>query len=60
MITSGNKFRASIPESRRIVVKIGSRVIVRKTGRPDVARIKSIVKQVAQLHKAGYHFIFGT
>ena len=35
---SGEKFRQTLPESRRIVVKIGSKVIVDPRGRPDRRR----------------------
>ena len=50
-INSGDKFRQSLPESRRVVVKIGSRVIVRKSGKPDKARIKRLVLQLAAMHR---------
>lgn len=56
-INSGDKFRQTVPESRRVVVKIGSRVIVRKTGKPDNARIKSLVQQLAAMHRAGYELV---
>ncbi|MCL1909503.1 MAG: glutamate 5-kinase [Kiritimatiellaeota bacterium] len=57
MINSGMKFRQTLPESRRVVVKIGSRVIVRKTGRPDTARIRALVEQVASLRRDGYEVV---
>ena len=38
---------------QRIIVKIGSNVLTRKDGLPDVNRIKHIVKQVAQIKKTG-------
>ena len=56
-INSGDKFRQSLPESRRVVVKIGSRVIVRKSGKPDKARIKRLVLQLAAMHRAGYELV---
>lgn len=56
-MNSGEKFRQTVPESRRVVVKIGSRVIVRKTGKPDNARIQSLVLQLAQMHRAGYEVV---
>ena len=31
--------RSAVEGARRIVVKIGSRVLVQKTGRPDLTRI---------------------
>ena len=57
IINSGDKFRQTVPESRRVVVKIGSRVIVRKTGKPDNARIKSLVLQLAAMRRAGYELV---
>ena len=57
MISSGEKFRQTLPESRRIVVKIGSRVIVRRYGRPDVRRMGWLVEQVAALKRTGYEVV---
>lgn len=51
------KYRQFLPESRRIIVKIGTRVIAGKTGKPDVAHLKSLVAQVASLHRAGYQVV---
>ena len=50
---SGAKFRQSLPESRRIVVKIGSKVLVDSKGRPDRRRLAAIVAQVAALRRRG-------
>jgi len=47
------KYREVIADARRVVVKIGSRVLVQKTGRPDVRRMKSLVKDLASLQKSG-------
>ncbi|MBR1609843.1 MAG: glutamate 5-kinase [Kiritimatiellae bacterium] len=51
--SGGEKFRQTLPESRRIVVKIGSRVLVGAGGRPDRRRIASLVGQIAALHRDG-------
>lgn len=51
------KFRRALPESRRIVVKIGSRVIVRKSGRPDIQRMKQLVEQLAEIQHQGYEVV---
>jgi len=48
-----NTERSTVQTARRIVVKIGSRVLVTNTGRPDLPRIKSLVKELAKLRKAG-------
>lgn len=45
--------RKSLVSARRIVVKIGSRVLVQKTGRPDTVRMKALVKDIARLRHAG-------
>ncbi|HPF99573.1 MAG TPA: glutamate 5-kinase [Kiritimatiellia bacterium] len=49
--------RSAVEGARRIVVKIGSRVLVQKTGRPDLTRIKSLVKDLAKLRKAGREIV---
>ncbi len=53
----GQKFREALPESRRVIIKIGSRVIVRQTGRPDLARIRHLVEQMAVIQRAGYEVV---
>ncbi len=54
---AGRKYRQSIPESRRIVVKIGSRVIVQASGRPDVRQIRLLVSQIAEARCGGYEVV---
>lgn len=54
---SGRKFRQTLPESRRIVVKIGSKVLVGAGGRPDRRRIAALVRQVAALRRAGHELV---
>ncbi len=51
------RYREFLPEARRIVVKIGTRVIAQKSGRPDMKPLKSLVKQVAELHRKGYEIL---
>ena len=48
-----SSIRESIKTARRIVVKIGSRVLVQKTGRPDIVRMKALVKDIARLRREG-------
>lgn len=48
-----NGLRASLGSARRVVVKIGSRVLVQKSGRPDKRRMRELVRQLAALHEAG-------
>ena len=54
---SGAKFRQSLPESRRVVVKIGSKVLVDAKGRPDRRRIADLVRQICVLHAKGYELV---
>jgi glutamate 5-kinase len=54
------KYREIIPDARRLVVKIGSRVLVRKTGRPDACRMKTLVGQLAALHRSGRDIVVVT
>ncbi len=56
MIT-GRKYRQSLPESRRVVVKIGSRVIVQSSGRPDFRQLRLLVAQLAVARRKGYELL---
>ena len=47
------EIRQRLTQARRIVIKIGSRVLVQRTGRPDVRRMRELVRQVAELQKGG-------
>jgi glutamate 5-kinase len=49
-----------IPEARRVVIKIGSRVLVQKTGRPDVRRMRSLVNDIAAVQAAGHEVVVVT
>ncbi len=52
--------RNSLKESSRIIIKVGSRVIVDKTGHPDIVKVERLVKQIAQIHKQGKEVILVT
>ena len=52
--------RTSLTGCRRIVVKIGSRVLVQRTGRPDMRRIRGLVNELAGLRKSGQDVVFVT
>jgi glutamate 5-kinase len=45
--------RSALVQSRRIVVKVGSRVLVQRSGRPDVRRVASLVHDLAALRTSG-------
>ena len=47
------KYREPIADVRRVVVKIGSRVLVQKNGRPDRRRIGELVQQISAIRKSG-------
>ncbi|HMO05498.1 MAG TPA: glutamate 5-kinase [Kiritimatiellia bacterium] len=49
--------RSGLHEAKRIVVKIGSRVLVQRTGRPDLRRMRELVRQVARIREAGHQVI---
>ena len=49
--------RKKLASSRRVVVKIGSRVLVQRNGRPDIRRMAALVDGLAALHRAGREVI---
>ncbi len=49
--------RKALAASRRVVVKIGSRVLVQRNGRPDTRRMTALVKDIAALRRAGREVI---
>ncbi len=52
--------RLALGRARRIVVKIGSRVLMQDTGRPNARRIRGLVHSMAQLKHSGKELIFVT
>lgn len=49
--------RNALPDVKRVVIKIGSRVLIQKTGRPDLRRMRALVKDIAALHHAGKEIV---
>jgi glutamate 5-kinase len=49
--------RAQLARARRVVVKIGSRVLVQRTGRPDRRRMRELVRQLADLRQSGHEVV---
>lgn len=45
--------RKQLASSRRVVVKIGSRVLVQRNGRPDIRRMAELVNGIATLRREG-------
>jgi glutamate 5-kinase len=54
------KYRQFLPESRRVVVKIGTRVIAQRTGRPDMRQLHRLVTQVAAVKRSGMEVVVVT
>ena len=52
--TSVARFREALGESRRIVVKVGSKVLVGAGGKPDRRRMARLVAQLSRLSRDGY------
>lgn len=50
--------RTNLITAEKIVIKIGSRVLLENNGRPNYPAIAHIVEQIAELHKNGRHVIF--
>lgn len=49
--------RKQLTSSRRVVVKIGSRVLVQRNGRPDIRRMAELVEGLAALRRGGREVI---
>jgi len=54
------KYREIIADARRVVVKIGSRVLVQKTGRPDRRRMRTLIRQIAGVQRSGREVVVVT
>lgn len=54
------KYRGSIADVRRVVVKIGTRVLVQETGRPDMRVMARLIRDLAHLQKSGYEVLVVT
>lgn len=54
------KLRECLPDARRVVVKVGTRVLVQKTGRPEHRRIRQLVKDLARLRHEGIDVVLIT
>ena len=49
-----------LPRARRVVIKLGSRVLVKENGRPEMLRMRSLVHDVAALQQRGVEVILVT
>lgn len=52
--------RAALRDARRIVVKVGTRVLVDVSGRPDPRRMKRLVREIAALREDGREVVLVT
>jgi glutamate 5-kinase len=57
MATDSNNPRAWIDDTRRVVIKIGTRVLVDEHHQLDEARVADLVRQMAELHAGGREVI---
>lgn len=54
------RYREILADARRIVIKVGTGVLARKTGRLDVRCMRRLAAELAQLQKQGYDVILIT
>lgn len=59
-LTDISTARQELAKARRIVVKIGSRILVQRSGRPEMRRIRGLVRELANLRQAGREVVFVT
>jgi glutamate 5-kinase len=56
-MSSNLQWREKLCAVRRVVVKIGSRVLVQRNGRPDLRRLRELTRDLAGLRKRGIDVI---
>jgi glutamate 5-kinase len=54
------KYREVIEDARRVVVKIGSRVLCQKTGRPDMRCMRRLTKDISSIVKSNREVVIIT
>ncbi len=55
-----NPERAALRAARRIVIKLGSRILVPQSGRPETQRVQSLVRAIAALKHGGREIVLVT
>lgn len=55
-----NYTRKDLQAARRIVIKIGSRILVQQSGRPETQRVQALVRDIAALKNAGREIVLVT
>ena len=58
MSESQLRARAVLKDVRRVVVKVGTHALAKKTGRPDYAALRRVVSGICALQSAGLEVIF--
>jgi glutamate 5-kinase len=54
------RVRETLAAARRVVIKVGTRVLVSAGGRPDPGRLKSLVGELSALHQSGKEIVLVT
>ena len=49
--------RVRLRDAKRVVVKIGSRVLVQRNGRPDLRRLRELTRDLARLQRQGVEVV---
>ncbi len=49
--------RKALAKANRIVIKLGSRVLVDENGKPNLSRMRSLVKELAHFHKSNKEIV---
>lgn len=49
--------RSELAQCKRLVIKVGTRVLVDRRGRPDLARMRALVQQMSALRQKGYQVV---
>ena len=49
--------RKALNLSKRLVIKLGSRLLIEDSGRPDTTRIRSLTSEISRLHKEGKEIV---
>ena len=57
---AATRYREVIRDARRVVIKIGTRVLVERTGRPNMRRMRGLAADVAHLHRRGCEILIVT
>lgn len=58
--TSGSDIRRAIAQAKRIVVKVGTRVLVDSNGKPSMSRISWLVRDLSAVQQAGREVVLVT